>query len=106
MTGMFCRRAASVAPRMAASSRQPIVQDRGVAGERLIDDRSLFLQAVVVYAGAAAGPAHATAAEQGRGQRRRSGGVADAHLAEDDEIARRNRIVSGCDSGEKLLVAH
>ncbi len=51
---------------------------------------------VLVDAGAAAGPARAAAAEQGRRDRRRRRGIADAHLAQADEIAlRRDRFVSG-----------
>ena len=68
---------------------------------------ALARQAVVVDAGAAAGPARAAAAEQRRGDRRRGGGVADAHLAEADEIGlRRHGVVAGRDRGEELLLGH
>ena len=58
-----------------------------MAVERAVDDVALSRQAVVVDAGAAAGPACAAAAEQGGCDRGRRRGVADAHFAEADEIA-------------------
>src|SRR5215475_9087010 len=57
-----------------------------VAGEACIDRRQLPRHAFIVKAGAAAGPALTAAPEQRRGKSRGSGGVADAHLAEADEI--------------------
>ena len=58
---------------------------------------------VLVDAGAAAGPARAAAAEQSRRDRRRRGGIADAHLAETDEIAvRRHRLIAGRHRGEEF----
>ena len=72
--------------------------------ERAVDDGALARQAVFVDAGAAAGPARAAAAEQSRGDGGGRRGVADAHLAEADEIAlRRHRLVSGRDRGEEFL---
>ena len=79
---------------MAASSRPPkIMLDvkrvcvmRLVPGEPCVDDLALSRQAGIVEAGAAPCPTLAAAAEQRRGKGRRRGGVADAHLAEADEI--------------------
>ncbi len=108
---MRWRRAASVAPRMAASSRPPkrrgdgerIVERSDMARERGIDHRALARQAVLVDAGAAAGPARAAATEQSRRNSGRRRGVADAHFAEADEIAvRRHGVVTGRDRGEKF----
>ena len=66
-----------------------------VTGEPCVDDLALSRQAGIVEAGAAPGPTLAAAAEQRRGKRRGRGGVADAHLAEADEIgACRHRIVA------------
>ena len=60
-------------------------------------------KAVVVYAGAAAGPARAAAAEGRRRQRRGRRGVADAHFAEADQIAvRRHGVMAGCDGCEEF----
>ena len=67
-----------------------------MTSEACVDDLALSRQAGVVKAGAAPGPAFAAAAEQRSGKSRRSGGVADPHLAEADEIgACRHRIVAG-----------
>ena len=71
-----------------------------------VDHITLARQTLIVDAGAAARPARATAAEQGRRDRRRRRGIADAHLAQADEIAlRRDRLVSGRHSGEEFLLA-
>ena len=62
------KRRAENGGKLAAAKRcgdaQRIVQDRGVTGERAIDHGALSLQAIMVNAGAAAGPARAAAAEQ------------------------------------------
>ena len=115
-TGMRRCRAASVAPRMAASSRPP--KRRGDA-QRIAEDArraarapasiavALAREAGVVDAGAAAGPARAAAAEQRRRDRRGRGGVADAHLAEAHEIGLgRQRVVARRHGGEELRLVH
>ena len=85
------------------SDRERIVQQPGMTRERRIDDGALARQAVLVDAGAAAGPARAAAAEQGRRDGRGRRGVADAHFAEADEIAvRRDRVVAGRHRGEEF----
>ena len=100
---MLCRRAAKRRAEnggeLAAAERrrdpERIVEHGGVTGERAVDDRALAREAFVVDAGAAAGPARAAAAEQRRRDGRRRRGVADAHLAEADEIGlRRHGIVA------------
>src|SRR6185312_12412181 len=57
-----------------------------VTSEACVDNFALSRQAGVVKSGAAPGPAFAAAAEQRSGESRGCGGVADAHLAEADEI--------------------
>ena len=75
--------------------------------ERAVDHGALAREAVVVDAGAAAGPARAAAAEQGRRERGGRGGVADAHLAEADQIAvRRHRVIAGRHRGEEFGFGH
>ena len=111
---MRCRRAAKVAPRMAASSRPPSAaaiasgssSNAAWRSSAAVDDGALARQAFFVDAGAAAGPARAAAAEQGRGDRRRRRGIADAHLAQADQIAlRRYGLVSAVHRGEEFLLA-
>ena len=66
-----------------------------MAGERRLDCRALPGEPVAVDAGAEAGKARA-AAEQCAGKRRGGGRVADAHLAEHDEIGVvRDLVVAG-----------
>ena len=78
-----------------------------VAGEACVDHRALPRQAGIVEAGAAPGPALAAAAEQRSGKSRRSRGVADAHLAEADEIgACRHGIVAGRHGLDELRLGH
>ena len=85
--------------------RQRIVEHGGMAGERAVDDRALAREAFIIDAGAAAGPARAAAAEQRRRDRRRRRGIADAHLAQADQIAlRRDRVVAGGHRGEEFLL--
>ena len=74
---------------------------RGASGP--LDGRRLALQAGIVDAGAAPDPAGRVAAEQ----RRRDGGgrrgVADAHLAEAEQVGvARHRVVAGRDGGEEI----
>src|SRR6476659_8494489 len=57
-----------------------------MALEPSVDRFALSRQTGIVKSGAAPGPTLAAAAEQRRGERRRSGGVADAHLAEANSI--------------------
>src|SRR5262249_3278130 len=110
---MLCRRAARVAPRIAASPRPPsdaaalrgaargrralerMVKHVRVTRERVVYGRALAREAFIVDAGAATGPAPAAATEQRRGERRGRRGVADPHLAETDEIGlRRHGVVA------------
>ena len=87
--------------------RERIVEHGGVARERAVDGRALAREAFIVDAGAAAGPAPAAAAEQRRGDRRRRRGVADAHLAEAEEIGlRRHGIVAGRRRRRGILLGH
>ena len=65
-----------------------------VTGEACVDNLALSRQAGVVESGAAPGPALAAAAEQRSGKSRGGGGVADAHLAEADEIGACRRTAS------------
>ena len=55
-------------------------------GEACVDHLALSRQTGIVEAGAAPCPTLAATTEQRRGERRRSGGIADSHLAEADEI--------------------
>ena len=84
-------RSAENGGKLAAAERggdvQRIGKHGGVARERAVDGDAFARHAVIVDAGAAAGPARAATAEQRRRQRRRRRGVADAHFAEDDDIA-------------------
>ncbi len=84
------QRRAEQGRRFAAAERhrdaQRIAAMRRVPGERRIDRCALASKPLVVEAGAAAGPARAVAAEQGRRQRRRGGRVANAHFAEAEQI--------------------
>jgi hypothetical protein len=78
-----------------------------VPRERAIDRRPFALEAGVVDPGAATGPARSAAAEQCGGKRRCRGRVADAHLAETNEISgRRHRVVAGGDGFEELALPH
>ena len=115
-TGMPClarrQRRAEDGGELAAAERrrdpQRIVEHGGVARERAARWRRAC----------ASRPASSTpvprpaqrsaaAAEQRRGDRRRRRGVADAHLAEADEIGlRRHGVVAGRDGGEELLLVH
>jgi len=75
--------------------------------ERGIDRRALARQSGIVDAGAAAGPARSPAAKQCRAQRRRRGGVGDAHLADREQIAvRRHRSISDVDRAQKFVDVH
>ena len=113
---MRCCRAASVGAEdrgeLAAAERggerERIVAQRRVAGERRIDDGALAREPGVVDAGAAAGPARAAAAEQRGRERGRRRGVADAHLAEADEIGRRrvDRVMAGATAARNVALVH
>ena len=65
---------------------QRVVEQRSMAVERGIDDGLLADETRMIDAGAAAGPAGAAAAEQRRRDGGRRRGIADAHLAEADQI--------------------
>ncbi len=108
-------RAASVAPRMAASSRPPSAAATSSGSPIMPACRASALSIAaclrerpsIVDAGAAAGPLRAVAAEQSGRERRGSGGVADPHLAEANQIGvRPHRAVAGCDRGEKRCLVH
>ncbi len=78
-----------------------------MAGERGIDRPALAREALVIDAGAAAGPALAAAAEQGGGDGGGGGRVADAHFAETDEVrVGRDRGIAGGDGGEECRFVH
>ena len=91
---MPCLRAASAAPKIAASSRPPtrrqrcqrIGKCRAMMLDARIDHRRLARQPGIVDAGAAADPVGAGAAEQCCGDRCCGRGVADAHLAEAKQV--------------------
>ena len=115
-TGMPCWRAASVAPKIAASSRPPT---RGSDLQRIgkrrammrssagVDRRGLALQAGIVDAGAAPDPVAACAAEQCRRDRCRRRGVADAHLAEAEQVGiLGDRVIAGRHGGEEIRLVH
>ena len=108
-------RAASVAPKMAASSRPPsaaatpqrVGEGGGVALQAGFDGDDLALQAGIVDAGAAPGPFFRAAAEQRGRNRGRRRGVADAHFAEADQVeVLRHRVVAGRDGGEEGRLVH
>ena len=109
-------RAASVAPMIAASSRPPSAAgDLQRIGERCamcsarprLDRRRLALQPGIVDAGAAPDPARRHAAEQRRGDRRRRRGVADAHLAEAEQVGVLvDRVVAGRHGGQEIRLVH
>ncbi len=72
-----------------------------------VDRYLLALQPVLVDARAATGEARSSPAEQSGGDRRSRRGVADAHLAEHDEVGiGRERIVTGGDRIEELSLVH
>ena len=114
-TGMPWRRAASVAPRMAASSRPPSAMAARSGSDSALSWRAspasiaarFRARPVIVEPGAAPGPALAAAAEERRGQRRRRRGVADSHFAEADEVGRRRHgIGARGDRFDKLGLGH
>ena len=70
------------------------IGDPGDAAHRLLHGGALHRQRGVVDAGAAADPCRRLAAGERRGHRRRDGCVADAHLADHEEVA-----VEGVDGG-------
>ena len=85
-------RGAEYGGKLAAAERgrdqQRIVRRAGMPCNRLVD-RGRLRASLVVDAGAASGPSRATAAEQTRRNRRRGGGVADAHFTETNKIGLR-----------------
>ena len=115
-TGMRCaggRRASRRGWRRARGRRSAMAACKRVgvcvlvALEPCVDRLALSRQAGIVEAGAAPGPALAAAAEQRRGKRRGRGGVADAHLAEADEIGVwRHRVEAGRHRLDELGLAH
>ena len=115
-TGMRCRRAASVAPRMAASSRPPkrrgdgerVGERRDMARERRHRSRARLRakpsSSTPVPRPAQRAPPPPNKAAAMAASR---GGVADAHFAEANQIAvRRHRVVAGRHSGEEFLLGH
>ncbi len=83
-----------------------IVEHIGMARERRLYSRALPGKPIIVDAGAEAGKAGA-AAEQSAGKRRRGGRVADAHLAEHDEIGRiGDVVVAGRDRLQERGLGH
>jgi adenosylcobinamide-GDP ribazoletransferase len=96
------QRGAQDGGKLAAAKRrrdaQRIAKQRGVPGERLVDCGLLAGKARRIDPGAPPGPARSAATKQRRRNGGRRGGVADAHLADTDEIGvRRNRIRAGRD---------
>ncbi len=76
-------------PTKSRSDCEWIMQRIGVARQRSIDNGLLARKAVFVDAGAASCPALCAAAKQAGRDRRRRGGIADAHFAEAHEIGLR-----------------
>src|SRR6476619_2468517 len=80
---------------------------RLMALEPRVDRFAFSRHACIVEASAAPCPTLAATAEQRRGKRRCRRGVADAHLAEANEIsACRHRVVSGRHSLGELRLGH
>ena len=78
-----------------------------MTGEAGIDGGELAGEALVVDAGAAAGPVATGAAKQAGGDGCRGGGVADAHFAEADEVEiGRHRIIAGRDGAKEIGLVH
>src|SRR3984893_5788464 len=76
-------------PTQSRSDCEWIMQRIGVARQRAIDNGLLARKTVCVDAGAASRPALCAAAKQASRDRRRRGGIADAHFTEAHEIALR-----------------
>jgi hypothetical protein len=94
-------------PAHGSGKRQRVAAQRLVARQRGIDRPRLARQSGIVDTGAASRPIHARAAEQSAGQRGGDGGVADAHLAQAQQIgAGLDGIVAGRNGGEKLPLVH
>ena len=86
---------------------QRIAEDRAMTRQSSINRGALAGESLIVDAGAAARPARPAAAEQRSRDGRRRRGVADAHLAETDEVGiGRHGVVSGRDRGEKRALVH
>ncbi len=106
-----CQRGAQDSRELAAAERrrgaQRLVQHAAVPREAAIDDVALARESRLVDAGAASRPARAAATEQRRrdgGRRRR---IADAHLAEADQVTlRRHGPIASRHGGEKFVLAH
>src|SRR5690606_7393876 len=87
--------------------KQRVLQRRAMASKRSVYDSSFARQSFIVNTCPTANPVGATATEQGRSKGRRNRRVADAHLAERNEIGvLRNRIHASFDRREKFALAH
>jgi hypothetical protein len=86
---------------------QRIRDDRAVALQSGLDGRYLAAEPGIVHAGPASSPALHIAAEEGCGYGRGRCRVADAHLAEADQIkVFVHGVVAGRDGGEKCSLVH
>ncbi len=99
--------AASSRPPRAAAARSGSPSTPACSAQRAIDDGALARKALLVDASAATGKARTAAAEQRRRERCGRSRVADAHLAEPDEIGvLRHGVVARADRIEERRLVH